>query len=320
VKRTPDFEFPPEQDQALKRARRLEWLTIVYLASVIVGMYLVQGTSQVMKTAWIEDMLSLIPPIVFLAASRLATRPPSQRFAYGFHRVVSIAFLCASLALLTMGLWLLYEAVASLAQAQRPTIGGVTLFGRTFWLGWLMLPVLVWSVVPAMLLGRAKLPLASTMHDKVLHADASMNKADWMTGLAAMVGVLGIGYGFWWADAVAAAFVSADIAWDGLRHLREVVADLMDERPRTVDRSEVDPLPERLEEYLRQLSWVQDARVRLREEGHVFYGEGFVIVEQEAGLVQNLQQATAACCNMDWRLHDFVLTPVEGWETDEQTG
>jgi hypothetical protein len=32
--------------------------------------------------------------------------------------------------------------------------------------------------VPAALLGRAKLPLAGALHDKVLHADATMNKAD----------------------------------------------------------------------------------------------------------------------------------------------
>lgn len=37
------------------------------------------------------------------------------------------------------------------------------------------------------------------MHDKVLHADAKMNKADWMTAAAALVGVLGIGLGWWWA-------------------------------------------------------------------------------------------------------------------------
>lgn len=314
MKRSPDFEFPPEQERALKRARRLEWLTIAYLASVVIVMYLVLGTSQAMKTAWIEDMLSLIPPIVFLISSRVATRPPSDRFSYGFHRVVSIAFLCASLALLAMGLWLLAEASIKLITAERPTIGGITLFGHTFWLGWLMLPALVWSVVPAILLGRGKLPLASTMHDKVLHADASMNKADWMTGLAAMIGVLGIGLGYWWADSVAAAIISLDVTYDGARHLREVVADLMDETPKTVDRSEPDPLPQQVEEYLKQLPWVADARVRMREEGHVFFGEGFVVPRDESQLVNRLYEATAACCGLDWRLHDFVLMPVTSLE------
>ena len=33
-----DFEFPPEQDRALRRARRLAWTTIVYLVSVVLTM------------------------------------------------------------------------------------------------------------------------------------------------------------------------------------------------------------------------------------------------------------------------------------------
>src|SRR5690606_37815524 len=225
---------------------------------------------------------------------------PSERFPYGFHRVVSIAFLCAAVAIVVMGVWLLVEAALTLLRNERPTIGGITLLGHTFWLGWLMLPVLIWSVVPAVFLGGAKLPLAVTMHDKVLHADATMNKADWMTGTAALVGVVGIGFGYWWADSVAAGLIALDVAWDGFAHLREVVADLMDERPKTIARSEPDRLPEKLESLLEQLPWVEEAHVRLREEGHVFYGEGFVKVRDADQLVRRLTEATAACQDLDW--------------------
>ena len=62
-----------------------------------------------------------------------------------------------------------------------------------------------------MFLGRAKMKLAQKLHDKVLYADADMNKADWMTAVAAMVGVAGIGIGLWWADSVAALVISASI-------------------------------------------------------------------------------------------------------------
>lgn len=138
-----DFEFPPEQEQALRRARRLEWTTILYLLSVVVLMYLVLGSSQAMKTAWIEDMLSLVSPIVFLIASRIAIWKPTERFPYGYHRVVSIAFLCAALALFAMGGWLLFDSLIKLLKVEHPTIGGITLFGRTFWLGWQMIPTLL---------------------------------------------------------------------------------------------------------------------------------------------------------------------------------
>lgn len=308
---SPALEFPPEQRQALRRARRLEWVAVVYLLSVVAVMYLVLGSSQAMKTAWIEDILSLIPPIVFLVAVRIAIWPPNKRFPYGYHRVISIAFLCASLALFTMGAWLLADSLIKLVKAEHPTIGGITLFGHTIWLGWLMIAALVYSSVPPVIVGRMKLPLAHTMHDKVLFADAQMKKADWMTGMAAIVGVLGVGMGYWWTDAVAAALISLDILHDGFKNVREVVTNLMDETPKKVGGDEVDPLPDRVRDTLRGYPWIKDVRVRMREEGHVYYGEAFVVVaENGSDLSDRLYQATRQCAGLDWRIHDFVLVPV----------
>jgi cation diffusion facilitator family transporter len=310
MKASPAFEFPPAQEQALRKARRLEWVTIAYLISVVTVMYLVLGSSQAMKTALLEDLLSLIPPTVFLLASRIAIWTPNKRFPYGYHRAVSIAFLCASLALFTMGAWLLIEAITEVVMVKHPTIGGIPLFGRVIWLGWLMLPALVWSAVPAMFLGRAKLPLAKELHDKVLFADANMNKADWLTASAAFVGVLGVGFGLWWTDAVAAALISLNVLHDGCKNLREVVTNLMDEVPKLVDSSEVDPLPDRVQEYLKQLPWIEDAQVRMREQGHVYFGEAFVVVSEEKNLAERLYHATQECAALDWRIHDFVIVLV----------
>lgn len=315
MKTSEGFEFPAEQEEALRKARRLEWITITYILSAVVLMYFVLGSSQAMKTAWLEDILSLVPPAVFLLAARIAPREPSEEFPYGYHRVVSIAFLCASLALMSMGLWLFGDAIVKLVKADRPSIGGVTLFGHTFWLGWLMIPALIYSALPAMILGRLKLPASEKLHDKVLHVDASMNKADWMTALAAIVGVIGIGLGYWWADAVAAAFISLDILYDGFKNLKQVIFDLMDQRPKTVDRSEDDPLPDRAREFLRGLPWVADAQVRMREEGHVNFGEAFIVVREGTDrLPERLEEAAKACRDLHWRLHDLVIMPVTSLE------
>jgi len=45
----------------MRRAVRLEWLTVAYLISAVFFIYLTLGSSQAMKTAWFEDILSLIP-------------------------------------------------------------------------------------------------------------------------------------------------------------------------------------------------------------------------------------------------------------------
>jgi cation diffusion facilitator family transporter len=312
------YELPGEKLPIHRRAVRLEWITIGYLITAIVAIYFTMGNSQAMKTAWIEDMLSLIPPVVFLIAARIRNRRPNERFPYGYHRAVSIAYLCASLALTLMGAFLLFDALLNLVTTEHPSIGTVELFGHHIWLGWLMEIALLWSAVPAVFLGRAKLPLARNLHDKVLFADAKINKADWLTAVAGMVGVLGIGLGLWWADAAAAAVISVDILYDGLENLRAVVTDLMDKRPTTVD-DQVDPLPARVENELRKRSWVKDVNARLREEGHVYFGEVFVVPSTEQNLLSNIERAHLDLHDMDWRLHDVVVTPTSSLE-DEPVG
>jgi cation diffusion facilitator family transporter len=304
------YELPPDKLPAYRRAIRLEWITIAYLSTAVVAIYVTLGNSQAMKTAWLEDILSMIPPIVFLIASRVRSRPPNEKFPYGYHRAVSIAYLCASLALTLIGGFLLFDALLKLAATEHPSIGTVELFGHHIWLGWLMEAALLWSALPAIFLGRAKLPLARQLHDKVLYADAKTNKADWLTATAAMAGVLGIGVGLWWADAAAAAIISVDILFDGLQNLRTVVTDLMDKRPTTVD-DEVDSLPARVENHLRKRSWVKDAKARLREEGHVYFGEVFVVPSDETNLVEKLEQAHQDIHDLDWRLHDVVITTTK---------
>ena len=187
-------EMPPDTHQKLVKAARLEWLSILYLLSAIVLLYFTLGSSQAMKAAWVEDILGLTPPIAFLIASRVRNRKPNDRFPYGYHRATAIAYLCASVALLALGGFILYDSVSKLLKFEHPPIDLVKPCGdQPIWLGWLMLAALAYSAVPQVILGKLKQPLAKELNDKVLFADAEMNRADWMTGAAAMAGVVGIG-------------------------------------------------------------------------------------------------------------------------------
>ena len=123
-------ELPDDRERDRRRAVRLEWATIAAMLSVIGVMYFALGASQAMKTAWVEDILSLVPPIAFLVASRYSGRDPTERFPYGFHRTISIAFLCASVALAAFGALLLYDAVLKLMMREHPSIGTVVVFGQ----------------------------------------------------------------------------------------------------------------------------------------------------------------------------------------------
>ena len=304
-------ELPDEQAATLRKAVRYEWITIAFLAGAITLVGLVAGNSQAMKVAWVEDMLSLAPPLAFLVAVRIIRKPPTAKRPYGYHRSVGVGHLVAAVALTTMGALLIFDSAVGLISAEHPSIGSVELFGQVFWLGWLMMAAMVVTGVPPVLLGRVKMKLAEELHDKVLYADAKMNKADWMTALGSLVGVGGIGIGWWWTDAAAALFISLSILSDGVQNLRSSILDLTDVRATTFDNSKPHPVIGQVEDYLRGLDWVADVGVRARDEGHVFHVEGFVVPKEGRDpSVAELEEARRGCAGLDWRLHDVVLVAV----------
>ncbi|GEO96090.1 cation diffusion facilitator family transporter [Kocuria turfanensis] len=311
-------ELTEEQSGTLRRAVRLEWTTIGVLVLIIAAVGLVAGQSQAMRTAWVEDMLSLLPPIAFLVAARIARRSPTPRHPYGYHRAVGVGHLVAAVALLGMGGSLVADAGTALLTGDRPPIGVLNVLGVPVWAGWPMVAVMVATSIPPVILGRMKIRLAEELHDKVLFADAAMNKADWMTGLATAAGVLGIGMGLWWADAVAALVVSTSIVADGVTNLRGSVSDLVDSRATTYDDAAPHPLIREVETVLRQQPWVLDVGVRVRDEGHVFHVEGFLV--PVAGAMPTLEQLAAArqrCTDLDWKIEDVVLAPVAELPEDQ---
>lgn len=257
--------IPAEIEADLRRAVRLEWWTIGWMVSIITLIGLAMGSSQAMKTAWVEDVLSLIPSLVFLLAVHFERKPPTARFPYGYHRVNSLAFLVAAVALSVMGTVLLVESALSLGRAEHVSIPPVRLFGEEIWLGWLMMAALAYSVIPPVILGRMKLPLARRLQDEVLHTDALMQKADWMTGLAGIAGIVGIGLGYWWADSVAAGIISFSILHDGITALRIAVAELADGAPRELGSARLEEEAAALKARLLEL--YPGADVRLRDSG-----------------------------------------------------
>jgi divalent metal cation (Fe/Co/Zn/Cd) transporter len=287
MKTTEPFDLPPEKRRALARARKLTWWTLAHHVSAITLLYFTLGHSQAMKVAWLEDLLSLIPAAAFLVGARMSQRKPCPEYPYGYLRATTVAYLVGSVALLVLGIYLFFDSGMKLVMAEHPTIGSVEL-------------------------GRLKLPLAHELHDKVLYAEAVMNKADWLTAGAAFLGVLGIGLGLWWADAIAAGIISLDIANDGQKHLRAALGDLMDRAPRTLDHKHHVHLPDLIRETIESLDWVERAQVRVREDGHLFFADVELVPRPETpDLVKRLASATRDLRRLDWRLHEVLLVPVE---------
>ena len=297
------IETPVEIVDDLRRARRLEWWTLFWMATVVAAMAFAMGSSQAMKTAFIEDLLSLVPAITFLIAARLEPRPATRTYPFGFIQVNSLAFLASAVVLAVLGSLLLFDGLSGLLKGEHVTIGPVELFGQTIWSGWVMIAALAYSVVVPVVLGRIKLPIARRLHDKVLHTDADMQKADWQTGLAGIAGILGVGLGLWWADAAAAALIALSILHDGFRNIRVAAAELLDSVPRALESPHMAADARRLRERL-EARW-PEGEVRLRESGRYIIAD--VLGVEDPGGLPPLESWMGE--DDGWRLAQLSFTP-----------
>lgn len=311
MKTAPPFELPPDMRDTFRRATRLEWWSLLFMCSCVPVVYFTLGQSQAMRAVLIQDVLGIIPSAAFLMTARIRWRTPSPRFPYGYQRSVAIGFLTSAVSLVGLGALILFEALRTLLMREHPTVGVVELFGRQLWLGWLMFPALIYCLIGEYTFGRLKQPYALALHDKTLASDARMNRADWMTGVAAILGITGLALGWWWADAVTAAIIAIEVLHDGWANLKQVIADLMDEVPTKAHENECADWAERLLARVRQLDWVREADVRLREEGHIFTGEVYVVPRTTDGLLRRNAELQRLARELDWRFHDLALVAVD---------
>lgn len=178
-----------------------------------------------------------------------------------------------------------------------------------------MIAALAYSMVTGILLGRVKTPVAEKLHSKSLGAESQMNRSEWMSEGAGIIGIAVVGLGFWWGDAGAAALISLDIIKEGWLSVRQVVGDLMDEAPTELGRHQLEDLPQRLRGALERMPWIAQASVRLREHGHVITGEVLVVPREASDLTVRIADVPQALEQIDWRLHGLVVMPVERLET-----
>ena len=297
------------QDADLRRAARLCWWSIGLLGAVTVMMYAAMGGSQAMQTALIEDVLSMLPPMAFLIALRFRARGVDATYINGRERAFDITFLASAVALTAVGALLVLDSLHVLATRTHPVVGTVAIGDTVIWQGWVMIAALAVSCVPPVILGRLKLRLARRLDSKPLHTDADMNKADWMTAVAGIGGIVGIGFGLWWADAAAALFISVEVLRDGVRNLRNAVRDMHDAQPQQVDRRDVDPLPAAVAEAVSAIDGVTACRVRFHEEGLRLSGVIHVVTAENALSAAQVQSIRDTARAVHWRIDAVAVMP-----------
>ncbi len=309
MKIAPQYEFNNKLKGTYKKAHFLIWMTIIF--SVISGflLYLVMGNSQLLKTELMDAAISCIPPIAFLVANKICWRKPDAKYPYGYHRAVSIAFLISATALLGMGTLLMFEAIAKLLEGGLIVIPTITIGDFKIWQGWLIIVLLAAIGTISTFLSLSKMPLAHELHDKILYTEAEMNKAGWMSALAAIIGIIGIRLNAGWADPLAALLISFDIFYDGFKQFKMAMAALADRSAVTLEGKD-DPIIEKIKNHIASKDWVEHVEIRLREHGHLLAGSAFIKVSSAEDLHEKIKETHKEIKKFDWRVKDFYIIPV----------
>lgn len=294
--------------------RKLEWMTIFYQVGAAALVLWLAGNSQSMKTEWFENALAVFPPLGVLLTYETENKKQDNKHPFGHHRASTVAFVGAAFALAGIGTFLFYDAAKNLISREHPSIGGFNLFGHTIWHGWLMIGILIVTAIPPVLLAKAKIPVAKLLHDKALFADADINRANWLSNGAGVIGLLLVASGQWWGDSLAALIISVDIMHDGWGNVVKSLSDVMDHHPTDLETGRQDPIVAEMLRVLGALPFVEDVRILVREHGRYFFAEIFVKPKKDAPQTQATlepiamtKQIREAVLPLDWRLQHVAI-------------
>ena len=192
----------------LRRARRLEWLTVGWNAveGVIAVVAAAAAGSVALFGFGIDSFVETLSGMVIL------WRIGAERRADTAARIEKVDDVARRAVALSLGLLALYVAVdagAALVRGERPStsVVGVTL--------------LVMSIAVMKWLANAKRATARALHSHAIEADAAQTDFCWKLSVVALVGLVANAVlGWWWADPVAALILAGMIAAEARRTWR----------------------------------------------------------------------------------------------------
>ncbi|RRJ28583.1 cation diffusion facilitator family transporter [Halocatena pleomorpha] len=172
------------------------------------GVYFATGSIAVGSEA-VNSIADGVYSLVVVGGLYVTTQPPDPDHPHGHERIEPFVSLFVALGILAAGIAVLYNAVRSI-QTGPVAVGELS-----------AIAVLAGTAVVKYLLYRYCLRVSRTYHSPAIEATALDNRADVLTAIAALIGVLGASVGWPVLDPVAGIVVSLGIMYTGI----EIVVD-----------------------------------------------------------------------------------------------
>ena len=210
----------------------------------------------------IHNVGHLLTTIPLLVAFRLGRRPPSARYPFGYRRAEDLMGVLIALVVAASAAWIVWEAVQGIVDPRTP-----------LHLGWVFAAGVV-GAVGNEIVAVYRIRVGRRIGSAALVAEGNHARADGLTSVAVVLGVLGVWLGLPEADAVVGLLIATAILIILGGTVRSIVRRLMD----GVDDGTVD----RLADAASAVPGVTDVdEVRARWTGHRL--EAQLVLGIEAG-------------------------------------
>jgi cation diffusion facilitator family transporter len=234
--------------------------TVLAAVKVIAG---ILGNSYALIADGVESMLDIMSSMVVWGSLRIAARPATDDYPYGYGKAEPLAALAVATALLGAAVGI---AIKSVIEIRTPhhLPAPFTLF------------VLIGVVLTKETMFRLLFRTGKSIRSKAMQTDAWHHRSDSLTSVAAFIGIsiaLYAGEGYESADDWAALFAAAVISFNGVRLFRSALKEILD----------VSPPPELIAEVRRIAASVPNVidldKCRIRTSGLIRFIDLHVIVD-----------------------------------------
>jgi len=168
-----------------------------------------------------HSLIDLGATVMTYAAVRISGKPADEQHHYGHGKIESVSALAETALLFLLSGVVMWEAVKRLIEHDQHVV-----FANAWAFG-----VIVVSIAVDFFRARALSRAAKQTRSEALEADALHFSSDLWASLAVLIGLGGVRFGLWWADAAAALAVAILVCFAGWRLGRRTIDTLTDTAP-----------------------------------------------------------------------------------------
>lgn len=192
------------------------WDAILGFAKIIAGYF---SQSQALMADGIHSLSDLVTDVFVYFASANSRQGPDENHLYGHLRFETLTTVFLGMVLIIVALGIVYESIG--AQAQ----------GIQAQFTWYGLAALLLTITVKEAIFHYTKKAGNQIGSKMLIANAWHSRSDALSSIAVLVGLIGVYYGYAWADMVASMVVALLIGKMAVNMVWENLAELVDTAP-----------------------------------------------------------------------------------------